>query len=778
MSSNPIHTGSGFRKKLLVSSVAAALGTGAVAAAGAELEEIVVTARQRSESSQDIPMMVQSLSGDQMERRGLTTLEDLSRSVAGLNVQSTTPGQNTIVFRGVSDGGGFLVDPTAAIYLGEQPMSLTSAAPDIYPVDLARVEALAGPQSTLYGASSQSGAIKYVPNAPSFEEIEGNVRAGLSSVSGGGQGYDVDGTINLPLNDKVAIRLSGFSRRDSGYIDNVLGNTVEFGDLGGIKDNSALLEEDINDVTWQGARAQIRWLVNEDWSANLALNIQKLESDGFNDFDANRGDLSVVKFADEYRKDDWTQTSLVIEGDLGFAQLVSATSYYDRDFLYQHDTQSYAAYFHYNLGIYYQLPAYNFGEDPTGYLVNNQNDKSFTQEFRLTGGTERTQWTLGAFYGQTEEFWDFHTYIDGYRDSPAFVEYWSANVDNLTPTDAWWNSFQGTERKDKAVFGEIDVDIIPERLTLLLGGRWYEVDRDLTYTVERPDDNLSEEIPKRNAVDDGFIPKIGLEFHINNEMMLYGLYSEGYRVGGTNRGRGEPTLPRIYESDILENTELGFKSQFADGRVQLNVVLYSMKWRDMQIEVTDPSFAFGEPFQIVVGNVGDAEVTGADLDLKALLGDSFEIGVNFTKLNDSFVKAPEFYVEPRVDGGLIETGLDRDAQGRASLPLFPKTSYSLYGTLRDINILGGNGVLTLQHQHVGRSLNQLQFPLPQGDYSTTDLLFNLDYSNWSAQLYVRNLSDERGIMYEDSQDFDQYFGWNSSFVIRPRSFGISLRRYF
>jgi outer membrane receptor protein involved in Fe transport len=180
----------------------------------------------------------------------------------------------------------------------------------------------------------------------------------------------------------------------------------------------------------------------------------------------------------------------------------------------------------------------------------------------------------------------------------------------------------------------------------------------------------------------------------------------------------------------------------------------------------------------VVGNVGDAEVTGADLDLKALLGDSFEIGVNFTKLNDSFVKAPEFYVEPRVDGGLIETGLDRDAQGRASLPLFPKTSYSLYGTLRDINILGGNGVLTLQHQHVGRSLNQLQFPLPQGDYSTTDLLFNLDYSNWSAQLYVRNLSDERGIMYEDSQDFDQYFGWNSSFVIRPRSFGISLRRYF
>ena len=117
MATNGSPTVSRFRKKLIVSSVAAALGTGAVAASSAELEEIVVTARQRSESSQDVPMMVQSRSGELLERRGLTTLEELSRSMAGMNVQTTTPGQNTIVFRGVSDGGGFLVDPTAAIYL-------------------------------------------------------------------------------------------------------------------------------------------------------------------------------------------------------------------------------------------------------------------------------------------------------------------------------------------------------------------------------------------------------------------------------------------------------------------------------------------------------------------------------------------------------------------------------------------------------------------------------------------------------------------------------------
>ena len=160
--------------------------------------------------------------------------------------------------------------------------------------------------------------------------------------------------------------------------------------------------------------------------------------------------------------------------------------------------------------------------------------------------------------------------------------------------------FLSKHRKNgQSVFGEVDIDIIEDKLTLLLGGRWYEVDRDLTYYVERPDARLDQQLPDRNAVDDGFIPKFGVEFHVNEDVMVYGLYSEGYRVGGTNRGRGDPTLPRVYEADTLENTELGLKSQFADGTVQLNLVLYSMEWKNMQIEVIDPSFAFGEPFQIV-----------------------------------------------------------------------------------------------------------------------------------------------------------------------------------
>jgi outer membrane receptor for ferric coprogen and ferric-rhodotorulic acid len=487
------------------------------------------------------------------------------------------------------------------------------------------------------------------------------------------------------------------------------------------------------------------------------------------------------------------QTSLVIEGDLGFAQLVSATSYYDRDMFYQHDTQSYAAYFHYLFSqCYYTnevtgaceggFPTYDFGLDPTGYLINDQNNESFTQEIRLSGATDRINWTLGGFWQESEEFWDFYTYIDGYRNSPAF-EAWSYYYPGIAPTDVWWNSYQGTERTDTAIFGEMDVEIIEDRLTLLVGGRWYDVDRELSYAVERPDGRLNQSLPDRKATDDGFIPKYGLELQITDDIMMYGIYSEGYRVGGTNRGRGldkgGPTLPVVYESDMLENMEFGLKSTFADGRVIFNAVYYDMQWKDMQLEVTDPSFNLGIPFQIVVGNVGDGTVKGFDMELKALLSDNLEVGFNLTDIQDAYVEAPEFYDEPRAPGGQIASGLDP----RSELPLFADQSYSMYLEYSGINLFGGTGAFRLQHNHVGTSLNQLTDGaasprLTQGDYDVTDAIFTYEMDQWQARLFINNLSDERGITYEDSQDFDQVWGRNSSNVIRPRNFGISLRRFW
>ena len=781
---------SSIQKKLIVTSMATALGlvVGAPIALGqqASLEEIIVTARQRSESSQDIPMTIQSLSGDDIQKRGITTLEDFSRFVGNLSVQTTAPGQNTIVFRGVSDGGGFLVDPTAAIYLDEQPMSMTSMAPDVYPVDIARVEALAGPQSTLFGASSQTGTIRVITNKPDASEFSGDIGLGMSGVAKGDNGYDFDATVNIPvIKDKLAIRLSGFSAEDGGFIDSVLGTTVvdAYSGLGGLKTNAGSVENDINNVEWSGGRISARWLVSDDWTATLSSNFQDITANGFNDMDGTVGDLETVKFYDEFRTDDWTQTSLVIEGDLGFAQLTVAGSYYDRETAYQHDTQTYTAYFMYTFGTYLGYATYDFGTDPVGYLTNIQENKSDVLEVRLTGSGDKVDWTVGAFYMDSDETWDFRSYVDGYANSPAFAA-WAgyAAYYNLTiaPTDAWWRSNQTTQREDKAFFGEIDIKLT-DRLSLLAGGRWYEVDRNIEYFVEKPAGNPNLATPGRSASDDGFIPKFGLQYDLTDDLMVWGIYSEGYRVGGTNRGRGMPTLPVDYGSDIVENTEFGLKSTWNDGKVQVNATLYEMQWNDMQLEVTDPSFAIGEPWQAVVANLGDASISGADLDVKAVIGENLQVGFNITRIFHAYVDAPESYADPRFPGGQAPLGLT----SKSDLPLFADTSYSLYleyTTQLDL-FDGGDAYVRFQHSYSGDSLNQVNDGgnaprQAQGDYRISDLVMGYEMGDWKAQLSLSNIGDERGVSYKDSSDFDPFYGRNSDNVVRPRNYSISLRRYF
>jgi outer membrane receptor protein involved in Fe transport len=787
-SSNRLKQKLSTNQKLIVTSIAAALGlTGVPLAVGQEksLEEVIVTARQRAESSQEIPMMIQSLSGEDLQKQGVTTLEDFSRFIGSLNVQTTTPGQNTIVFRGVSDGGGFLVDPTAAIYLDEQAMSMTSMAPDIYPVDIARVEALAGPQSTLFGASSQTGTIRVITNKPDTSEFSSNIGFGMSSVKGGDTGHDFDATVNIPLiDDKLAIRMSAFSAEDGGFIDSVLGTTVVDANsgAGGLKTNARDVERDLNSVEWSGARVQARWIMSDDWMTTLSTNYQKIDANGFSDMDETVGDLQTIKFYDEFRTDEWQQTSLVIEGDLGFAQLTVAASYYDRETFYQHDTQSYTAYFMYTLGAYYAT--YDFGADPIGYLTNDQDNKSKTIEARLTGTGDRVNWTAGLFYMDSDEFWEFYSYVDDFTSSPAWAT-WTAYAAyegiTLAPTNAWWYSDQGTTREDSAVFGEIDIKL-SERLTAIVGGRWYEVDRTISYNNDKPKGYVATAETNRKAKDDGFLPKYGLQFSVTDDAMIYGLYSEGFRVGGTNRGRGVPTLPVAYDSDIIENTEFGLKSTWMAGRLQINASIYDMKWKDMQLEVTDPSFNIGEPWQAVVANLGDAEINGYDLDVMGLINDNITFGFNITKIDDAFVSPNALtYPDERFPGGQASLGL----AAKQNLPMFADTSYSLYFEYSGKMELfgGGDGFVRLQHSYNGDSLNQLDDGSnaprqSQGDYKVTDVVLGYDMGDWKAQLSLNNISDERGVSYKDSTDFDPFYGRNSNNVIRPRNFNITFRRYF
>jgi iron complex outermembrane receptor protein len=283
--------------------------------------------------------------------------------------------------------------------------------------------------------------------------------------------------------------------------------------------------------------------------------------------------------------------------------------------------------------------------------------------------------------------------------------------------------------------------------------------------------------------------------------MVWGVYSEGYRVGGANRSRGIPTVPTFYDSDIVENMELGIKSSFNDDTIQVNATVYEMAWKGMQMEFTDPSFSIdhdpnvcptdadggysayckNQPWQAVVANLGDATVKGVDLSVTAILNENLQVGFSLTSIFDQYVIPLETFPDDRFVGGQAPVGLDP----KSDLPMFADLSYSLYAEYTtQLSLLGGGELYArLQHNFEGKSLNQLGDgdPAPQqenGDYRLTDLILGYDMGDWKAQLSLQNIGDERGINYRDSSDFDPYYGRNSDNVVRPRNYSLSIRRYF
>ncbi len=773
------------------------------AAQGEKIEEILVTASRRTESLQDVAFSIKALGNDEIQRRRLQGIDDYARFLPTMSYFANSPGAAKIVFRGVSDAPiAFIAQSSASLYLDEQPLTQNFNV-DVRMVDIERLEALSGPQGTLYGDSSQSGTLRIITNKPDPTQFSANVGAMLRSGSKSSMSHELTAVANIPLvEDKLAIRLVGFTSKDGGFIDNVLGPTPRFGQ----SDNADVVEDNWNDFTVSGARVSARWFVNEDWTATGSIVYQDSEADALQEHDPTVGDLEVVRFFAEPRDDEWEQFGLTLEGRIGNASLISNTAYFERDVSYINDRTTYASYFSlfcngpydpsYNIQY---APAYCYGgptvdtNDPRNFNTYLQRNTRFTQELRLSGSTGRWDWLIGAFYEDKTEEWDYRTVVGpNYRDTIAYA-YW-AGLYTLPPNvEAWWNSGDDTKWEQWAVFGETSFKF-DERWTLTLGGRYYDTTFDKTYFVERPDGRLdAASNPGGNppgfsnpeGSDSGFLPKVSLKYDFDPDKMIYGLYSEGFRAGGTNRGRGDPNrvvVPFTYDADIVENWELGFKSRFAGGRVQFNATAFHMLWKDAQFEFNDPSFNFSpsEPFQTVVGNAFDAVNDGIEVALNALVGDNVELGLSAAYIEaetDSAADvcstaAPELQAECRATFIPIPEG--------SRLPLTPKFkgagslqyNFPMWG--RDAYVLG-------QVSYTGSSVNQLQEstlddgPAPQlkqSSYTIADVSLGLRDADWEATLFINNLTDERANLFSNPFYFDYFWGRARQSVNRPREFGV------
>jgi len=775
----------------------------AESAAGA-LEEVTVTARKREENIQDIPQSILAFSQAEIERTGIRSLQDVAKFVPSMTVVGQSAGLQKIVFRGLADSARpYIADSSAAIYLDEQPLTTGAQSPDIRPIDLERIESLAGPQGTLYGASSQSGTIRYIVAKPDPSAFDANVGGGVHSIEQGDVGWDVDAMVNIPLiKDRLAIRLVGFGAKDAGFIDNVLSNTpgrIDW-DTGevvpGNKTNAAYVGKDLNSTDWAGGRISARWLMTDSWALTGIYNYSKSEVKGYNDYDPTTGDLQTIKFQDELWDDEWSnfQTSL---------------AYFERDTAYQFDGTSGVAYYHSILGYYgrgtcgsnpyyayYNI--YDFATacelngtgydvddgDPTGFWRNDQRDTRWTIESRLTGSTSRWDWTVGFFYQEAKQKWVYGTYIDDYTLTESWAAY-NALYGELEPTNIRWGSGEESKRTDLALFGETTFSLT-DHWKILLGARWYDTEIDRTATRNIPATGPLI-VVNPSGSDDGVLPKLGLQYFFEEDRMVYALYSEGFRTGGINRARGNPTLPVEYESDLLNNYEAGFKSRWMEGRLQFNAAVYHQLWEDMQLELVDPSYyCCGEPYQTVIANVGDAIVDGIDLDLSFRLSDQWSLGVVATYLfKNEIDEEISVYDERSPDDVVLYL------PAGTQLPLSSDTNVAAYSEFSwPVDWMGGGDVyLRLQYAYTGESYNRLVDN--DGDdegtgyggralqpaYTLWDMRGGFNTANWEFSAYIDNLTDERAVIYHDT-NADLFWGRDNIRTLRPRTFGVNLRRYF
>ncbi len=461
--------------------------------------EIVITATKREERLQNVPQSVIALGTRKLDQLNITNFEDYTKQLPSVSFNTSQSGGAVIYMRGVATGGdgnhsGSL--PSVGVYLDEQPVTTIGGALDVHIYDIARIESLAGPQGTLYGASSEAGTIRIITNKPDLNDTYGRVDGELNTVAHGNMGGILQGMINIPLTPSIAFRGVAFYQRDAGFIDNVPGSRTYCGDAiigpnpspppathvigcvhNGISvNNSAFLRKNINQKTTYGGRAALKIDLNENWTVTPTIMHQHSKQDGFYAFDPTLGDLKVQRFRDEYARDKFTQAALTVEGKVWNFDLTYAGAYMDRPTSslgdYTDYSDAYDAYYESVGGLanyfYYQDAAGNT-IDPRQYIVGTEHFKKMSHELRIATPQEwRARALVGAFY-QVQKNHIFQDYL----------------IDNLAPdlsVNGWpgtlWLTLQDRKDKDWALFGEGEFDITPN-LTLIAGGRLFKYQNSL-----------------------------------------------------------------------------------------------------------------------------------------------------------------------------------------------------------------------------------------------------------------------------------------------------------
>ncbi len=702
------------------------------------LEEVTVTAGKRGEERlQDVPVSITAFDEALIEQAGMDSFLDYARNVPGVGFKITSPaggrddlrGGRRVNIRGIESG--FDSVPTTAFYLDEAPVPVMD--PKLF--DVERIEVLRGPQGTLYGANSMGGTVRVVLNKPRLDDYFYEAEATASATAHGDEGYRVNSMVNVPLvEDKVALRGVMFYRDEGGFIDNVLSVQPST--------TRVDVQKDINTERSWGARLAATIQANDQLTITPSVFRQETEIEGTPTFLRDMGDLQLLaREIPEEQTNNFTLSAVDVRYDFGNGfELFSSTAYFESLALVTEDL-TYS-----NTAFYGLLPD---GSPRTTWAFTEIESQRFSEEIRLSYRGERWNGVIGAFYlDEQRDFW---------QDFPV------GDLTDIYPDQT--SLFTGTQNNDEeqfAIFGEASVSLT-DALRVTAGARWFDgKQRQLTNYDNNPQFG--------QGSDSAVSPKLQVDYHINDDHMVYVSGAKGFRPGGANNvvplddigcvdglaGLGLSRAPTDFDADELTSYELGWKAEFADRRVRLNTSAYFIDWKDVQktVQMLNCGFSF-------IDNVGAAESKGGEIEFAA------------TPLTGLDLTATAGYTDAEYTKSNLEAGVEAGDP----FPIVPQWTASLGIQYRFSIINGRSAHVRADAQYVDESRSDFfsydGFPVVQPSYELVNFRFGMDLTErLSVTLSVDNVLDERPAL--DLVDIGPPYGYIMS-TSRPRLYGLTFR---
>ncbi len=775
------------------------------AAAGASNGgEIIVTAQKRSESIQRVPISLQALSPAVLDQHQVQSFDDYAKQLPSVSFQSFGPSQGQLFFRGITSGGdglAFGALPTSGVYLDELSITTIGALQDIHIYDMQRVEALSGPQGTLFGASSLSGTLRLITNKPNPTKLEGSFDVTVDKFGKGDAGATVEGMINVPLAKGVAVRLVGFYEHDGGYIDNTPGSRTypnKYLDANGAVQtdpltvtNSKYVKNNFNDVTTYGGRIALGIDLDSGWKITPTIAAQHQHANGTFLFDPAAGDLQVHDFTPDYNTDQWIQGSLTVEGKIGDWDVLYAGGYLTRNIKNAQDYSYYTVAYSTHPAQDGQYAGYTRFTDSNGKQIDPTQQFSASQkltkqshELRFNSpSTGPFRLTAGLFY-QKQTNHNVNNYAVPGVSTANLSQYANGSLvigDDLFLTNAY------IADRDFAAYAQGSYEIVPS-LTLTAGLRGFIYTNTLggfsgypfyvppTSTCTFPIATIDScNFLNKRSHGSGETHKLNLTWQIDNDHMVYATYSTGFRPGGTNRDKGA-LQGTIYSPDKLNNLEFGWKTSWLDHLVRWNGAVYYEKWNNLQYAEQAAGAGITN-----ISNVGGARVYGIETDIQLHPAKGFSLtasgAYNDSALTSDFGNPGKGNFAPKGTRLPVQPKFKLSATARYEFPLgsidaFVQGSMNTQTNATSLLGVGDNGVF-------GNSPG----------FTTADFSVGGKAGKYTVQLFIQNAFDERGSLSHNAQigpaNFENTYPAGASsahftrtYPIKPQYFGVKVGTKF